>query len=260
MRHLTGWILVAAVMGLAASGWCWKYRQTLELRNLVFEGREKASDLARLEEENRVLKAAELPLGEQLQLKADYIAAAALRDEIEVLRASDKVSKEARTSAQETSVVRFAPGAIVPATAWRNVAAASPASVLETALWAAAGGDVEAFANVIWLDAAARPAAQGLLQELPENVRREFTTPEQLMAFLSIKEVPLGSASVRNWDIDESGGMPFASAKILLTAADGSVRDVQLGFVKTPSQWKLVMRKEAVAKLAATFKANTSTK
>ena len=44
----------------------------------------------------------------------------------------------------------------------------------------------------------ARSLAETLFAHLPETVRKEFVSPERLIAFLTAKDVPLGSATILN--------------------------------------------------------------
>jgi hypothetical protein len=149
---------------------------------------------------------------------------------------------------------RFGMGVEMPAADWRNAGGATAAAALETVLWAAAGGEVEAFAKRIRFDAAARTAAVELLQSLPPTERARHSSPEALMAFLSIKDVPIGTATVTTWS-----GRPevLQSASVTLTAPGEKARRVSLVFVRDGDEWKMRATDTAVAKYAAALRGPT---
>lgn len=142
-------------------------------------------------------------------LRAARYAEAALRVEADQLRTRQAQASAplAESSAPETppaspppqtaaaspqiSVAQWA-----PADSWRNRGLATPRATVETALWAAAGGDVAAFEHTLEISAEVRDAAAALLAQLPENGRALYGTPENLIAAFTIKNIPTGAAQV----------------------------------------------------------------
>jgi hypothetical protein len=139
----------------------------------------------------------------------------------------------------------------MPAASWRNAGAASPAAALETVLWAAAGGDVEAFARCIQFDVSGLKAAQALLASLSPAERARHGGPAQLLAFLSIKDIPVGSAVVSAWQGASATAQPVSLA---LNAEGQKARQVTLIFQRVGEEWRLRATEAAVAKYAAALR------
>lgn len=90
----------------------------------------------------------------------------------------------------------FAVGEWTPHTSWSNSGQATPRAALETALWAAAGGDVLAMQSLLEIDPAARNRAEDLLDQLPPAARSTYVTPEALIANVTMKNIPLTQAQI----------------------------------------------------------------
>jgi hypothetical protein len=174
-----------------------------------------------------------------------------LRAEIDGLRS--RLKHAAPSPPQEPGAPdRLSVGTVVPAADWRNVGSNTPPAALETALWAAAGGDVDAFATLLTFDGPARSAAQALLEGLPAEMRTRYGSPERLLAFLTIKDVPLGSAEVKQWSGAAEGQVMMARLRLL--AADGMQKDVVLPLTRQDQRWKLLVVERTVAKYGAMLK------
>ncbi|MEO7599514.1 MAG: hypothetical protein ABIV50_11320 [Opitutus sp.] len=87
-------------------------------------------------------------------------------------------------------------GEWTPCASWNNRGQATPRAAIETALWAAAGGDVMAMQSVLELDPAARSKAEELLNRLPPAARSSYVTPEALIASVTMKSIPLTAAQI----------------------------------------------------------------
>jgi hypothetical protein len=84
----------------------------------------------------------------------------------------------------------------IAAESWQNRGRATPRATLETSLWAAAGGDLAIFKTTLALEPEVREEAAGLLARLPEESRRLYPTPEDLLAAFTIKNIPVGAAQL----------------------------------------------------------------
>lgn len=175
-----------------------------------------------------------------------------MRSELADLRRQEDGTTRAAVS-ENLMPDRLVVGQIVPAADWKNRGANTPPDALETALWAAARGDVAAFAALLWLDVAARTAAQRLLERLPPEMRAQYDTPERLLAFLTIQDVPLGSVQVRRWSQPQDNQALLTD--LTLTALDGKQRDVTLPLFQVENQWKLVVVERTVAQYIAMLQA-----
>ena len=67
---------------------------------------------------------------------------------------------------------------------------------METALRAAAGGDVASLKNLLQLDDAVPVRAGEVLAQLPEAARVFYASPEHLIAAFTTKAIPLGDAQL----------------------------------------------------------------
>lgn len=226
--------------------------QRLQMRPLQAEIevlRDQQGEIARLRAERERLLARQVPEAELQRLREDREAIGRLRKAIGEVRARAEL-KSAAVSAKEPE--RFAPGAEMPAAAWRNAGAATPAAALETVLWAAAGGDVETFARRIRFDAGAREAAQQLLRSLPPAEQARHASPEHLLAYLSIKDVPTGSATIleelRGTETQKSIRVGFTDAQQKLKPS------AYLLFVREGEEWKMRANEATVARYAAALR------
>jgi hypothetical protein len=79
---------------------------------------------------------------------------------------------------------------------WQNRGQATPAAAIETALWAAAGGDLAALQNLLLLDDALRVKADALRARLPAASRATYASAEHLISAFATKSLPLGDAQL----------------------------------------------------------------
>ena len=63
---------------------------------------------------------------------------------------------------------------------FRNVGGGTPSAALQTLIWAAMKGDDQLLASMLTFDESARAKAQALLAGLPDAVRQNYSSPEQL--------------------------------------------------------------------------------
>lgn len=222
MRAKFGWLVVMGMIG-ASGVVLWRQRETQEqLRGNLGRWRGENQALAQLREENRRQAATEPSAAELENLRADHAAIPRLRAEIDALR--ERIRRAPEPSATPVPA-RFAVGSKVAAAEWRNAGTATPRAALETVLWAAAGGDIDTFASCLGLgEGRIRQAATALLESLPAEQRAQYRTPERLVAFLAIRDVPLGAARVIDWN-EIGGAISQAFAHLQLSAPDGSTKD-----------------------------------
>ena len=80
--------------------------------------------------------------------------------------------------------------------ALKNRGQATPTTTVETALWAAAGGDVATLPTMLHLDDTVRAKAESLLAQLPQTARAIYPSVEHLIAAFTTKAIPLGEAQL----------------------------------------------------------------
>src|ERR1043165_8979986 len=151
------------------------------------------------------------------------------RNEIAQLRRQVKDARHAEQ--EEENQRRFAIGRLMPGAEWKNAGVSTVPAALETVLWCGANGDVETLARTISLvDPQTRAAAEALLQRLRAQIPAEIATPEQLLAFLTIKDMPRVSAEARKYAPLENWSIPAQLVDVFLAGEDGVPRNARLLF------------------------------
>lgn len=257
MKPSTGWFAVGAMAVIGGALLAWQQLQTVSVEKELAPLRVQAGELSRLQAENERLRRSQLPPAEVEILRAERAAADRLRSDVAGMRSQIEAAERAFADGSR-SPVRFGVGSSVPAAEWKNAGAATPMATLESVLWAAAGGDVDAFAALLMIETGKTlPAARALLATLPEAMRAQYGTPEKLIAFLAIKDVPLGTANVRRWSADPADRI--AQTSVVLEATDGKKKEANLAFVRQGEAWRLLVMEGVVAKYAAQLKGEPTT-
>jgi hypothetical protein len=246
-----GWLVIVGVIGTGGFALWWQGETQVRLDRKLGQLREDHLEMARLREANRRLAAAQPSAADLDNLRADHAAIPRLRAEIDAMQARVR-SEEAKL--ESLSPERFSAGSKVSAGDWKNAGAATPRATLETALWAAAGGDIDAFASCLLLSGGqTRQRATALLESLPAELRAQYGTPERLIASLAIKDVPLGAAQVIEWNEFKTPAS-IALVQMQLSAPDGKANDVSLCFTTQSGGWKLDVPDSAIAKYSEMLK------
>lgn len=134
---------------------------------------------------------------------------------------------------------------------WQNRGRATPAATIETALWAAAGGDLVALQNLLHLDDTVRTKIATLHARLPYASRVLYPSAEHLLAAFATKSLPLGDAQLV-WNHQPNAEEAFAC--LFVKNPD---------FVPTASPAQPPMpatREEAIARAAALKEARAKDK
>lgn len=141
--------------------------------------RSQAAELARLQAEQRRLQ--------------DALADATHRASPREAAAAEAAPIEPAAASQPTQLVL---GEWAGSDTWTNRGQATASAAVETALWAAAGGDVRTLTGLLELDVPTRVKAAELLARLPADAQRTFGSPEGLIAIAAMKAIPLTEAQV----------------------------------------------------------------
>ena len=236
-------VVVAALLGVQ--------RQGLEgLRRTMADERanvERRS--ARLSEETSRQTEAVTDKAELERLRGDREALERLRGEVAALKKSVAETRPlpARKSRTKEGEPPDIAKDIVPSTAWRNAGYATPAAAIETALWAAAGGDTDLLMKSFILEETARRKAEELFAGLSVETRRRYAGPEELVAFMTARDVPLEGARII---ASKDGSEEVQRVAVQLRNAVGSVRQVQIDVRNTKDGWRLVVPGDAVERYA----------
>jgi len=94
---------------------------------------------------------------------------------------------------------------LVPVDRWKNVGRKSVGAAVQSQLWAIARADTDYLQATLVIDEAFKPAMQGLLEEVPESIRRQYPTTESLAAFLLASAPALRGYAIGNLHPEMAG-------------------------------------------------------
>jgi hypothetical protein len=168
--------------------------------------------------------------------------------------------------------VPFTVGEWMPQAEWSNRGQSTPRAAVETALWAAAGGDGLAMQALLEMDAGAQSKAEKLLSQLSPTARSTYVTPEALIANVTMRNIPVTEAQIvwyHESDRDHAAvGVMFATpahspepvVKLAAGKQDNSPPSLSdnrttkmalLALHRSDSGWRLVVPVSAVDRIAA---------
>jgi hypothetical protein len=235
----------------------WRHRETRALKaQVAHAGRERESQrqLARIRVADTERAGADAQKAtEGNGEEADREAIARLRAEIEQLKA--RAAARLRADAPSSNAVAKIEASILqemlPVEQWKNAGQATPPATLETALWAAAAGDVEALAGLLSIDPVVRTKVNAMLMTLPVSLRQDYGTPERLIALLATRDVPLGAAQIHDFKDSDLSGTKLVA---VLRDTESKHRSANLTLRQEGEAWKIVVPARAVERYAAMLK------
>jgi hypothetical protein len=114
-------------------------------------------------------------------------------------------------------------------------------------LWAAAGGDLAALKETLEFDETSRAKGATILAGLPESSRRQYASPDDLLALVLAGNIPLESAQfVARQQISGDEYTEY----VRLKDPAGVTRQVHLTLRRSPDGWKLRVPPAAVDSIA----------
>lgn len=176
---------------------------------------------------------------------------ASLREEIAGLRRNlENVGRlgqlvQTKQALESASTI---PDAITPTAALKNAGRQTPEAATETLLWAAAGGDVDTLAAGLVLAPAAKARADAWFAGLPEATRREYGSPEKVMALLIARDAAkLGGMQI----LGQRALSPEAvGVRMRFADTEGNVKDDNFLLHQGGDGWRLVLPEASVEKFA----------
>lgn len=165
--------VIIAVLGF----WFHERAIAVELENQLADLRQQEKQLSDLRAERDRLSERLLAVSPRA---SDVSSLTAERDPIE-----DSVNSEALELGEWT-----------PVSAWKNEGRSTPHATMATFLWAAAGGDLATLQAALEFDDVTRAKALALFNSLPPETRSLYATPEELVASVTIKNIPQTSAQL----------------------------------------------------------------
>lgn len=245
---------LATLLAVAGALLGWQHLATLRLRSELDAKRARAREVAGLQDANARLRAAELTPAEREHRREERDAWSALLGELEAMRRRTAAGATTKPSPAmpATPAAPQTPPSLkegpVAAALWRNVGQATPEAAFETALWAAAAGDMEALAQALALDEPTRARVAASFDRLPAALRQDIGSPERMVALLTAKHVPLGSAQI----ITQFGSQAEESRLVAkVTEPDGISRELFLTLRVQDERWRLLVPPQALVKYLA---------
>jgi hypothetical protein len=173
-----------------------------------------------------------------------------LREEIRALQASTQSFTRVVQAAAAAKGLDASGAAakLTPVADWKNAGLATPEAAVETMLWAAVGGDLDALSGAITLPPGARAKAEAMLARLPEAARDQYRTPEHLMALMLAKE----AGQVSGMQVLGSRELTADTVvvRVRVGSEGGQTKEDKWPFQRSVTGWKLVMPEDAVDKFS----------
>jgi hypothetical protein len=141
------------------------------------------------------------------------------------------------------------PDNITPVGAFKNAGKGTPAQAVETVLWAATGGDVEALAAGVLIEPKAKQKADAWFASLPDATRAQYGSPEKVIALMIAKDAAAlnGMQVLGTQEIKPD----LTAVRVRMQADNGQTKDDTLAFARTPDGWRMVLPQNVVEKFAA---------
>lgn len=252
-RHLWALSVLVGAFALTLAGLGWQRRAGERLRREWTQRQAQIPERLQLEAEHRKLAAAQPTESDVADTLARLSVAEQLRARLAVLRRREGTTVPAAgdqgvATAAAPTVPSLA-GNTIAAESWQNAGRATPEAAFQTALWAAAGGDLDSLADTMVLDPASRDQAAATFDRLPPVVQNEVGTPERLMALLTAVEVPLGNATI----IQQAATLDGSDMKVTarLTDVDGQPKVAVFDLRNDDNRWRLQVPADVVRKYSA---------
>jgi hypothetical protein len=239
---------LGALVLLVGTAFAWQWRTGVRLEAETARRRAEAAEAMRLRDRNRQLAPQQVSEVELANLRADHAEALRLREEMDRLtrQLAESPPEPLPAEAPPVPVADGLDRAPIPANEWRNLGNGTPQSTLQTALWAAASGNLGALAETLALDEAARLKAQALLAAQPDQIRAQYSTTERFVAFLTTRDVPLTSLQVSGALVREND----AQLVVNLPTSEQTNHLVSLTLSRRPDGWRLNVPAAAVDRYA----------
>lgn len=188
---------------------------------------------------------------EEARARADREQAAALAHERRAAwqREADQLARDIERLRAETAARDAAPQKLDSASLaaaprlenpWENAGRGAPLATFQTVQWAINAGDVEVLEQAIALDPAALEVAQRFFDDLDPESRREFRTPQRLVAsaMAAKSRSDIVGAQVVSAAPDADGAQVV---RLGLAQPRGRGREITLRFGASAEGWKLLV-------------------
>jgi hypothetical protein len=220
-----------------------QHQKAVLLRLELDELRHQREEVAQLRRENQQLAAQGVSPAELAALRDDHASLRRMRQEIDAIK-----SRPPAPAAGEapSPAVR-----LVPANEWQNAGRATAAASVESFLWAATHGDIDALIGMLDFQ---RGESRGKLEELfnglPADVRERFGTPEKMFATLLAEKMASNVKAMAVIPLSESDPDPsnrqLALLRVHYENFDGRQRDQPIILTRDSGGWRFIVTGTAV--------------
>jgi hypothetical protein len=243
------WMLIAGLTAVVSLTLWARAALTARLQHEVELSRAEQREVAQLRIEHQQLAAVQPSAAEMDRLRAD-------RDAMEQMETAAMTMRARLASPPVDPPVSGRPSPATPppplsADQWKNAGCASPAATLETALWAASGGDLDTLARMLSLDARSHEKAQALFDALPPSAQNKYGSAERLVALLAMQDVPTESLQIIG---EMRMSRDQVAMRVRLQDADGATKFTTLRLQHAGDEWQLIVPEKAVDRYAAILK------
>jgi len=241
--------LGAVALAVVGGGFWLQHQSTLQLRRHVALLR---TEVSRLEQQQ--LQRPAPALVESAAPAGDYTGSAELehlRAEIRALRAQTAELARLSPGGLKVPPARMNPtvaSPLVPVSAWKDAGRVTPEATVETVLFAAMGGDLETLAKAVVFNDAIKAQTATWFEGLPESTRREYGTPEKVIALMIAKDA--GSLAGMQILGKREDGANDAVVRVRVSDDQGKTKDDKFEMRRSPDGWSLLVPDKAVEKYA----------
>jgi hypothetical protein len=220
-----------------------QHQRAVQLRSELSERRRQQAEVAQLRRENQQLAAQGVSPEELAALSDDHASLLRIRQEIDALK--NRPPAPTATATQPPAV------RLVPANEWKNAGRATASATVETFLWAATHGDVDALIGMLdFRTGEAGDKLEALFANLPADVRGRYGTPARMFATLlaaRMASTVKAMAVVSQSEIDPgSSNRKTAVLRVRYENADGPQKDVAIFLTRDAGDWRFIVTGPAV--------------
>ncbi len=127
------------------------------------------------------------------------------------------------------------------------VGQATPRDAFFSFAWACDHSDVDALANLVWFDGNGRETASAVLASMPEEIRREYPTPEKFYALVLAAETLLAPSPGLD-ELQQATPYELGPGRFEMRRPGKGPRTGQR-YQQTPEGWKFVIPAKVVAEM-----------
>jgi hypothetical protein len=220
-----------------------QHQTAVQLRAELSELRREQAEIAQLRRENQQLAAQGASPEELAALRADHASLLQMRHEIDALKSRPPTPAVAATPPP--------PVRLVPAGEWRNAGRATASATIESFLWAATHGDVDALLGMLeFQNGEAGGKLDELFASLPADARERYGNPQRMFAAsvaAKMTSTVKAMAVVAQSESDPSSSTrQMAVLRIRYADAGGQQKDQPIMLTRDAGGWRFIVTGTAV--------------